>query len=65
MRAVADQIKPGATPEEAMQALDDDPARRLDGTDALQAWMQQLSDAAVDAMAGTHFDIPEPVRRLE
>ncbi|GAA4347545.1 DUF885 domain-containing protein [Angustibacter luteus] len=65
MRVVAEQIKPGATPDEAMQALDDDPARQLEGTDGLQAWMQQLSDAAVDAMAGTHFDIPEPVRRLE
>ncbi|HEX3004525.1 MAG TPA: DUF885 domain-containing protein, partial [Angustibacter sp.] len=65
MRAVADQIKPGSTPDEAMQALDDDPGRQLHGTGALQAWMQQLSDAAIQAMAGTHFDIPDPVRRLE
>jgi uncharacterized protein (DUF885 family) len=65
MREVAEQIKPGATPDEAMKALDDDPARRLDGTDALQAWMQRLSDAAVESLGGTHFDIPEPVRRLE
>ena len=35
------------------------PARKLDGTDALQAWMQDKSDAAVDALAGTHFDIPD------
>jgi uncharacterized protein (DUF885 family) len=27
--------------------------------------MQQLSDAAVESLAGTHFDVPEPVRRLE
>jgi uncharacterized protein (DUF885 family) len=65
MRVVAEQIRPGSTPDEAMKALDDDPARQLHGTDALQAWMQQLSDSAVEAMAGTHFDIPEPVRRLE
>ncbi|GAB3590493.1 DUF885 domain-containing protein [Angustibacter peucedani] len=65
MREVAERIKPGSTPDEAMQALDDDPARQLEGTDALQAWMQQLSDAAVDALGGSHFDIPEPVRRLE
>ncbi len=65
MREVAQQVRPGASVEEAVQALDDDPARRLDGTDALQSWMQRLSDAAVDALVGTHFDVPEPVRRLE
>jgi uncharacterized protein (DUF885 family) len=27
--------------------------------------MQQKSDAAVAALAGTHYDIPEPIRRLE
>jgi uncharacterized protein (DUF885 family) len=65
MREVAQTIKPGATPDEAMQALDDDPARQLEGTDALQAWMQRLSDTAVRELADTHFDIPEPIRRLE
>jgi uncharacterized protein (DUF885 family) len=65
MREVATRIKPGAGIDEAIEALDDDPARRLDGTTALQAWMQRLSDAAVAAIAGTHFDVPDPVRRLE
>jgi uncharacterized protein (DUF885 family) len=65
MRQVAEAVRPGAGIEEAMQALDDDPARRLEGTDALREWMQQLSDAAVTALSGKHFDIPEPVRRLE
>src|ERR687889_1026516 len=65
MREVAEAIRPGAGIDEAMQALDDDPARRLEGTAALQAWMQTLSDAAVESLSGRHFDIPEPVRRLE
>ena len=43
--------------------LDADPARKLHGTDALQAWMQDKSDAAVEALAGTHFDIPDAIRR--
>ncbi|WP_258062418.1 DUF885 domain-containing protein [Arthrobacter sp. B0490] len=63
--AVADEIREGATIEEAMRILDEDPARQLQGTDALQAWMQELSDKAVDAMAGVHFDIPDVMRRLE
>lgn len=63
--AVANEIREGASIEEAMRILDEDPARQLQGTDALQAWMQELSDKAVDAMAGVHFDIPDVMRRLE
>ncbi|KQO01892.1 hypothetical protein ASF21_10060 [Arthrobacter sp. Leaf234] len=63
--AVAEEIRAGATIREAMDLLDADPARQLQGTDALQAWMQTLSDRAVDAMAGVHFDIPDIMRRLE
>jgi uncharacterized protein (DUF885 family) len=49
----------------AKEALRRDPQRVLHGTDALQAWMQQLSDSAISELAGSHFDIPEPLRRLE
>jgi uncharacterized protein (DUF885 family) len=63
--AVAQQIRPGASVEEAMALLDADESRRLHGTEALRAWMQGRSDAAVEALAGTHFEIYEPMRRLE
>ncbi|MFD1212426.1 DUF885 domain-containing protein [Arthrobacter sp. GCM10027362] len=63
--AVARQIRPGAGIEEAMALLDADESRRLHGTGALQAWMQELSDSAIAALAGTHFEIHEPMRRLE
>ncbi|MEX5295295.1 DUF885 domain-containing protein [Kocuria sp. CPCC 205268] len=62
---LAHRIAPGATVAQAMAALDADPARQLHGTDALRAWMQDLSDAAVDALADTHFELTEPMRRLE
>lgn len=63
---VAAQIAgPGSGVAEAAAVLDADPARRLHGTEALRAWMQHTSDEAIAALAGTHFDIPEPVRRLE
>ncbi|HEV7192690.1 MAG TPA: DUF885 domain-containing protein [Jatrophihabitantaceae bacterium] len=65
MERTAERITPGASVREAMAHLDADPARRLQGTDALQAWMQEKSDAAVSALTGTHFDIPDPIRRLE
>jgi uncharacterized protein (DUF885 family) len=65
MQRVADKILPGASVQEAMAHLDADPERKLHGTDALQRWMQGKSDEAVAALAGTHFDIPEPIRTLE
>jgi uncharacterized protein (DUF885 family) len=65
MRQTADRIQPGASIAEAIERLDADPARLLSGTDALQTWMQQRADEAIEALNGTHFDIPEPVRRLE
>ena len=55
----------GSSVAAARQALSADPARLLHGTDALQAWMQQLSDSAIRDLAGTHLDIPEPLHRLE
>ncbi|WP_233571618.1 DUF885 domain-containing protein [Cellulomonas triticagri] len=55
----------GATVEQAVAALDADPSRRLEGTAALQAWMQETSDAAIAALDGVHFTVPEPVRTLE
>ena len=65
MEETAERIKPGASVAEAIAVLDADEDRKVRGTDALTAWMQQRSDEAVAALAGTHFDIPEPIRRLE
>ena len=61
---VASAIAGGGV-EDAIRALDEDPARQLDGTEALRAWMQRLSDGAVQQLGEAHFDIPAPVRRLE
>lgn len=62
---IADQILPGASVEEAIAHLEKDESRKLRGRDALQAWMQQLSDTAVDELSRTHFEIPDPVKKLE
>ncbi|MGI8759695.1 MAG: DUF885 domain-containing protein [Jatrophihabitantaceae bacterium] len=65
MQATAERILPGSSVAEAMAHLDADPARKVLGRDALVEWMQGKADAAIAALAGTHFDIPEPVRRIE
>ncbi|MDR6637641.1 DUF885 domain-containing protein [Paenarthrobacter nitroguajacolicus] len=62
---VAAQIKPGASIEEAKAILNSDPARQIKGTDALKAWMQELSDRAVSELADVHFDIPDVMKTLE
>ncbi|WP_115787859.1 DUF885 domain-containing protein [Arthrobacter silvisoli] len=62
---VAEEIRPGATIEEAKEILNNDPARQIKGTDALQAWMQELSDRAVADLSGVHFDIPDVMKTLE
>ncbi len=62
---VAEAIKPGSTIDEAKALLDADPERTLKGTDALQAWMQKLSDVAVADLAREHFTIEGPLRNLE
>lgn len=61
----AHEIKPGASVAEAIELIDADPARKLHGTDALQRWMQQLSDRAVDELSREHFDIPDQIKTLE
>lgn len=62
---VAGRIAPGASIAQAKAILNADPARRLKGTEALRSWMQEKSDSAVAALSDVHFDIPEPMRRLE
>ncbi|MBD7957887.1 DUF885 domain-containing protein [Microbacterium sp. Sa4CUA7] len=62
---IAQQISPGATVEEAVALLEADPSRQLQGTEVLQRWMQETSDRAVEELGRTHFDIAEPIRRLE
>ncbi|TQJ40313.1 uncharacterized protein (DUF885 family) [Arthrobacter sp. SLBN-112] len=62
---VAGSIKAGATIAEAKDILNNDPARQLKGTEALRAWMQDLSDKAVAELAGVHFDIPDVMKKLE
>src|SRR5690606_3539441 len=57
--AIANEIKPGASVEEAVAFLEQDEKRKLHGTEALQRWMQETSDRAVEELGKTHFDIAE------
>jgi uncharacterized protein (DUF885 family) len=65
MREVANQIKPGASVDEAVAVLDADPSRNIADKHEFRDWMQQLAEATIADLADKHFDIPEPVRRIE
>ncbi|NAZ88425.1 DUF885 domain-containing protein, partial [Kineococcus indalonis] len=65
MAATAREITGGTDVAAAFEALDADPATVVAGAAAFRDWMQQRSDETVEALAGTHFDVPEQVRRLE
>jgi len=65
MRRVAGLIVPGGTVEQAVAQLDADPSRQIVGRESLRSWMQDFADRTISELDGTHFDIPEPARRIE
>jgi len=65
MSRVAGLIVPGGTVEQAVARLDADPARQITGRENLRSWMQDFADRTISELDGTHFDIPEPARRIE
>jgi uncharacterized protein (DUF885 family) len=65
MARVSNLVRPGATVEEAVAILDEDPARRIEGRENFRAWMQEHAERTISELDGTHFDIPEQARRIE
>ncbi|ROO62938.1 uncharacterized protein (DUF885 family) [Micromonospora sp. Llam0] len=66
MRRVAAEIAGhGASIDDAVRALDADPARTIAGGAAFRDWMQALADKAIGDLHGSHFDIPQQIRRIE
>jgi uncharacterized protein (DUF885 family) len=63
--SIANRLYPGVSVSEALRRLDDEPRYLVHGTDALQSWMQDLSDRAVESLADKHFDIAPALRTLE
>jgi uncharacterized protein (DUF885 family) len=64
MAALADEIQPGASRREVVELLNTEPARRASREEFLR-FMQERQDVALRDLAGTHFDVPEPVTRVE
>ena len=65
MRKTAERIAPGCGTEGATELLDTDPARAIEGEEPFKRWMQELQESTISDLDGSHFDIAEPVRRIE
>lgn len=64
MRAEAEKVLPGSTPAEAMEWLEQKgPA--LDSPAEARRYLQDLMDRAINDLQGTHFDLAEPLRKVE
>ncbi|TKJ32489.1 DUF885 domain-containing protein [Blastococcus sp. CCUG 61487] len=63
-RIEADRVQAGATPMEAMRLLaTSGPA--VEGVEEIRVRLQAMMNEAIAELDGTHFDLAEPIRRVE
>lgn len=65
MRAVCARIAPGKTVREVVESLRRDPSTSAGTLDQFLVRMRELQARALADLDGTHFDVPEPIRRIE
>lgn len=63
--ANCDRILPGTDLAHVVTTLKADESRVIHGREKFRDWMQELSDRTLEELNGTHFDIPESIRRIE
>ncbi|MET7291206.1 DUF885 domain-containing protein [Streptomyces griseoloalbus] len=64
VRAAA-EIAPGEPVPAVLAALDRDPRHQVTGADAFRDHVQHLADTAIATVDGTHFTVPEALRRID
>lgn len=65
MREASERVLSGQPLEAVIEHLECDPTRSIDGENQLRGWLQELIDRTISDLDGTHFDIPEPMKRCE
>ncbi len=63
-QAAATCVVPGASPQEARHWLHEH-GEAVEGVEAIRLRLQELMDETIAALDGVHFDLAEPVRRVE
>jgi uncharacterized protein (DUF885 family) len=64
METVGRRVVPGAGWREVRDHLESDPEGLAGSPEALVEYVRSLLERAVDELAGSHFDVPEPIRPL-
>ncbi|MFB9737244.1 DUF885 domain-containing protein [Streptomyces thermocoprophilus] len=65
MQKEAEKILPGADSPWAVLEHLDEHGRHIEGVEEARVWLQGLMDEAIQKLDGTHFDLAEPVKRVE
>jgi uncharacterized protein (DUF885 family) len=65
MEETAGAISSGASLREALRLLQDDPSRAAASPGEFRDLMQARQEAALADLQGAHFDVPEPIRRVD
>src|SRR5262245_18915456 len=65
MGQVAERIVPDASLDAVIDHLETDPGGAIEGVDDFRQWLQNLLDTTIAELDGVHFDIPDPVKRVE
>ncbi|NUP11728.1 MAG: DUF885 domain-containing protein [Polyangiaceae bacterium] len=65
MREIVARIAPGQSLAAAIQALQSAPDQVVESNDAFLGMMRDRQQRALTELHGTHFDVPEPIRRLD
>ncbi|GAC1338119.1 MAG: DUF885 domain-containing protein [Candidatus Dormibacteria bacterium] len=65
MARLAGEIAPGQGLRGCVAQLESDPRRCIDGVDAFREWLQAVMDRAMRRLDGPHFDIAQPLHRVE
>ncbi|MDP9493804.1 MAG: DUF885 domain-containing protein [Actinomycetota bacterium] len=64
MRATAAEIDGSKSVEEIIDVLDTDEAHAAPDHEAFARFVQEIQDTAVQQLDGTHFDVPDPLKRV-
>lgn len=65
MSEVTDEIQPGAGLAEVLDLLQTDPNRAAHSQQEFRDLMQARLEVALSDLEGAHFEVPEPIRRVE
>ncbi|MFG3408231.1 DUF885 domain-containing protein [Streptomyces sp. NPDC048142] len=65
MAETAARIAPGEPVLAVLAALDKDPRYQIKGAAAFRDWLQEVADGAITDLDGTHFVVPDALRRID